>query len=130
MSARPCRIGVDMVAVADVDASLERFGGRYLVRVFTPHEVESCVGRRRAERLAARFAAKEAVVKVLRPDPDDALPWCDIEIWRHTAGWCEVRLHGRAARIARRAGLGAWSVSMSHERGMACAAVVAQEDER
>src|ERR1022692_689389 len=70
------RVGVDLVALADVMASVERFGDRYLQRIFTPHEIACCrldlgprdpVRRYSLESLAARFAAKEATVKVLRP---------------------------------------------------------------
>ncbi len=70
------RVGVDVVAVSDVAESVDRFGDRYLDRIFTPHEVAYCRSEHgsgrgtqgySAESLAARFAAKEAVVKVLRP---------------------------------------------------------------
>ena len=58
------RIGCDVVNVVDVTRSIELFGRRYLDRTFTPHELQTCAGPARDQRLAARFAAKEAVVKV------------------------------------------------------------------
>ena len=59
------RVGTDLTCVADVASSIERFGDRYLRRLFTDHELDATGGA--PERLAARFAAKEATVKVLRP---------------------------------------------------------------
>ena len=63
------RVGTDVVAVHQVADSVARFGPRYLQRVYTDHELDSCAGSPtfRAARLAARFAAKEATIKVLRP---------------------------------------------------------------
>lgn len=120
------RVGVDVVSVGEVAASVERFGDRYLRRLFTPHEVAACSGGAHvsASRLAARFAAKEAVMKVLRPD-DVAPGWRDIEVWRQEAGWCEIRLHGTAAELAAGAGLGEVSVSITHANDVAAAVAVA-----
>jgi holo-[acyl-carrier protein] synthase len=63
------RVGTDLVNVDEVAASIERFGDRYLSRIFTSQETAACSGPNgpSAERLAARFAAKESVVKVLQP---------------------------------------------------------------
>ena len=108
--------------VADVADSMTRFGDRYLRRVFTDHELESAGGA--PERLAARFAAKEAVVKVLRPV--DARPeWRSIEIVRQPCGACDVRLTGTAATMAALAGITELAVSLTHEAGLAAAVVVA-----
>ena len=125
------RVGIDLVIVTDIAGSIDRFGAKYLERLFTPHELGTC---RTAgtdgqpvwstESLAARFAAKEAVVKVLRPDgprPD----WKSIEIHRSEAGWCEVRLFGRAQVLAGEAGITELAVSLTHEGQMAAAVVVA-----
>jgi len=122
----PIRVGVDLCSVADVADSVTTFGERYLTRVYTDDELEYC-GRdpgRSAERLAARFAAKEAVVKVLRPTgarPD----WRSIEVRRDPGGWCELSLTDTAAEMARDAEISSMAVSLSHERGMANAVVVA-----
>ncbi len=120
-----CRVGVDLTAVADVEQSLATQGDRYLRRLFTDHEVASCQGPGgpRAESLAARFAAKEAVVKVLRPT--GARPeWRDIEVRRQPSGACDIVLHGGAAELAASEGVDQLSVSLSHEAGLAVAVVV------
>lgn len=115
-----CRVGCDLLAVADVQQSIEQFGVRYLRRVYTPRELASCGGA--AHRLAARFAAKEAAIKVLRPG-DVALPLLSIEIIRKYGGWCEVALFGPAAALARAGGLADLQVSLAHEADYAMAVV-------
>ena len=120
------RVGTDLCSVQDVADSVERFGDRYLSRVYTDHELEYCHSdpALSAERLAARFAAKEATVKVLRPS--DVRPdWRTIEVLRDPAGWCELLLTGTAARLAREAEIGGLALSMSHDGGVANAVVVA-----
>ncbi len=121
-----CRVGVDLTAVADVQDSLARQGDRYLGRLFTDHEVASCQGAAgpAAESLAARFAAKEAVLKVLRPT-ESRPEWRDIEVYRHPNGACDIVLRGSAAALAAAQGIDQMSVSLSHEAGMAVAVVVA-----
>ncbi len=129
-SSEGLRVGVDVVCVEDVAVSIGRHGGRYLGRIFTDHELASCRipaatgGGYRTEALAARFAAKEAALKVLRPSgPRPA--WRSIEVRRHPSGWCELQLSGQAAVLAEEAGIGELSVSLSHETHVAAAAVVA-----
>lgn len=120
------RVGTDLCSVQDVADSVERYGDRYLRRVYTDHELEYCSSdpAHSAERLAARFAAKEATVKVLRPN--DARPdWRTIEVRRDPSGWCELSLTGSAARLARAGRIGALALSMSHDGGVANAVVVA-----
>jgi holo-[acyl-carrier protein] synthase len=117
---------VDLVQVDDVRGSAEEFGSRYLARVFTPHELGCCPGdaAHAAPGLAARFAAKEATIKVLRVT--GAQPeWRSMEVWRHEGGWCEMRLSGEAARLAEEARIKDMAVSLSHEGGIAAAIVVA-----
>lgn len=116
------RVGVDLASVPDVRTALERHGERYLRRLFTLEEQADAAGDPR--RLAARFAAKEAVLKVLRPG-DDAVPWNHIGLRRQPAGWTELELTGRAAARADAAGLRDWAVSITHEGDLACAVVVA-----
>ena len=120
------RVGTDLCSVDEVAESVATFGDRYLQRVYTDDELEYC-GRdpaRSAERLAARFAAKEATLKVLRPI--DARPeWRSIEVRRDPSGWCELSLTGSAAALAREAGITSLAVSLRHEGGLANAVVVA-----
>ena len=124
------RIGVDLTQVDEVAAALARFGERYVRRVFTRDEGEYCEaasGRRRASRFAARFAAKEAALKVLRPEA----PWIDwrsIEVRRHASGWCELVLHGAAASLAERQRLTSLALSMTHAVDCVVAVVIGQEE--
>ena len=128
----PIRVGIDLCSVQDVAESVATFGDRYLQRVYTEDELEYCRRdpARSAERLAARFAAKEAAVKVLRPT--DARPdWRSIEVRRDPGGWCELFLTGTAASLAEAASITSLSVSLSHDAGLANAVVVATlRDER
>lgn len=126
------RVGVDLVAVADVKKSVERFGDRYVERLFTPHEIACCRSglvpgvpalQYSFESLAGRFAAKEATVKVLRP-VGPRPEWRSIEVFRTEGGWCEIRLRGRASVLADAAGIDQWAVSLTHEAAMAAAVVV------
>ncbi len=119
-------VGVDLVAVDEVQAALVHFGGRYLSRVFTAHEVAcaSGAGEVCARHLAARFAAKEATIKAL--GPSDRLPaWRSIEVRQEESGRCTLQLSGYAATLARRACLSDFAVSLSHEGNLAAAVVFA-----
>ncbi|MCU1601186.1 MAG: acpS [Frankiales bacterium] len=118
------RVGIDLASVSDVREAVAAHGDRYLRRVYTPQELVDCGGD--PARLAGRFAAKEAAIKVLRPRRDTALPWSDIEVLRHSDGWTELRLGGSAALRAEHEGLAAFSVSLSHEGDTACAVVMAE----
>jgi holo-[acyl-carrier protein] synthase len=122
------RVGTDLVEIRSVRESVERFGTDYLERLFTPGELADCTGEAGVDptRLAARFAAKEATLKVLRPSPDEAVPWRSIEVVRPPGGWVELELHDAAATLAARAGLTELAVSLTHECDYASATVVAQ----
>lgn len=121
-----CRVGVDLAVVADVAGAVGWHGDRYLQRVYTAHELASCrTGEAvRFESLAARFAAKEAVVKLLQP-LDLRPPWQDIEVRRAPNGACSIRLYGAAERLATEQGVGQISLSLSHDGGVAVAVAVA-----
>jgi holo-[acyl-carrier protein] synthase len=118
-------VGVDVASATQVAESVERFGNRYLDRVYTRHEQDCCGGSTevQARGLAARFAAKEAVVKVLRPE-GDVPGWTSIEVVRHPAGWCDIELRGTARAMAEAAGITQLAVSLSHEGDSALAVVV------
>jgi holo-[acyl-carrier protein] synthase len=119
------RVGVDLVVVAEVAEAVEHFGDRYLHRLFTPHELVCCWtgGGYSAQSLAARFAAKEATVKVLRP-VGPRPEWRSIEVHRSAGGWCDLRLTGQAAALAEAGCIDGWAVSLTHESMMAAAVVV------
>lgn len=124
----PVRVGIDLVAVVSVQESLSLHAERYLERIFTPQEVadSSPAGELDPERLAGRFAAKEATLKVLRPGRDDGVLLKAIEVRRHPDGWVGLELTGSAAALAERVGVTGLALSLSHEAGMASAVVIAE----
>ncbi|HEY5266554.1 MAG TPA: 4'-phosphopantetheinyl transferase superfamily protein [Acidimicrobiales bacterium] len=119
-------VGIDVQSIEEVGASINEFGARYTRRLFTDDEIESCGdGPAAASSFAARFAAKEAVLKIL--DIGETIPrWKSIEVRRSTGGRPEVVLHDEAAEIARTQGIGEISLSITHGGGIASATVVAQ----
>ncbi len=117
------RVGIDTVSVDAVRAALDAHGERYLRRVFTEREVAESAGE--PERLAARFAAKEATLKALRAG-DGGVPWPAMEVRRHPGGHTDLALSGVAAERAAAAGIVDLAVSLTHEAGLASAVVVAQ----
>jgi holo-[acyl-carrier protein] synthase len=123
----PLRVGIDLVGVRTVREAMAEHGARYLRRVFTDGEIADCGGLEQPDalRLAARFAAKEAALKALRAG-DAAVPWTAVEVVRGPDGAPELALHGTAAELAARAGLGELAVSLTHEDGHAAAVVVGE----
>lgn len=119
------RVGIDLTSVSAVRDAVTAHGDRYLSRVYTARELADC--DREPARLAGRFAAKEAAIKVLRPDRSTALPWSEIEVVREPDGHVELVLAGRVAARAREQRLDGFAVSLSHEGDAACAVVVAQQ---
>nr|WP_246336247.1 holo-ACP synthase [Flexivirga oryzae] len=128
------RVGTDVQVIADIEASVRRHGRRYLDRVFTTQEVVACGGYDAepnliAPGLAARFSAKEALLKALRPTA--IIPeWRDIEIVSMPGGWLSVQLTGAAKEIADESALIDLQVSVSHDGPVAVATVVGIERRR
>ena len=124
--------GVDLAEISRIERLLERFGDRFLVRVYTPAEILR--SRRRPAELAARFAAKEAVAKALGVGMRILSPlgigWQDVETLNEITGKPYVVLHGRARELAEAQGLSQWAISLSHDGGMAVAFVVATDGQR
>ena len=117
--------GIDIAEVPRIAASIQRFGGRFLRRVFTAGEIRYCESKaNRAERYAARFAAKEAAMKALGTGWNRGVRWRDIEVTREPGGRPTILFHGKAAEFA--AGLGAAHValSLSHTAEQAIAQVI------
>ncbi|CAO5231659.1 holo-ACP synthase [Frankia sp. AgKG'84/4] len=112
-------IGVDVVDVARFTDTLSRTPG-IAMRLFTVAEREVV----RPERLAARFAAKEAVAKALGAPP--GLDWHDAEVVRGAAGRPSLRVGGTVAAAAARLGVASWHLSLTHDGGVAVAMVVAE----
>jgi holo-[acyl-carrier protein] synthase len=111
-------LGIDIIKVERIRASLERFGDRFSNRVLTPNEQRYVRGR--PETMAGRWAAKEAVSKVLGLGVR-GIGWRDIEIERLPTGQPAVRLHGRAKARAEQLGMGRIAVTISHEADYAVA---------
>ncbi|MFZ6993094.1 holo-ACP synthase [Curtobacterium sp. RRHDQ66] len=120
------RTGCDLAAVDDVLAGISAHGERYLTRVFTVRERADA--RDDPERLAARFAGKEAVIKLLRPTGGQAVPLHDVAIVLDDHGAPVVELTGAALVLAEAQGISVVDVSLSHERGLALATAVALAD--
>jgi holo-[acyl-carrier protein] synthase len=119
------RVGCDIHPVSNVAQSIEVFGDRYLARVFTPAERDYCAGPSLAEKLAGRFAAKEAVLKALQVPGDIAIPWPTIEVLPDAVGAPVVRLSGNAAAFAAAQGVSSVQLSISHDDGFAFAFAIA-----
>jgi holo-[acyl-carrier protein] synthase len=118
--------GVDLIEVSRVQAVLEKYGERFLSRVFTESELAYCRGR--LPQLAARFAAKEAVSKMLGTgiQHPQGVNWRDIEIVSDELGKPFVQLSGKAAQRAAEMNLTTLSISLSHTHEHAIAIIVAQ----
>ena len=111
-------LGIDIIKVARIEGTLAKFGRRFSKRVLTP--AEDRYVRDRPETMAGRWAAKEAVSKVLGLGVR-GIGWTEIEIERLPTGAPSVNLHGRAARRAEQLGMGRIAVSISHEAEYAVA---------
>jgi holo-[acyl-carrier protein] synthase len=121
--------GVDIAEVDRVERALAApHGARFRERVYTPGEQRYCEGRRRgrAQSYAARFAAKEAVMKALGVGWGKDAGWCDIEVVRSPGGPPRIELGGPARATAARLGITRWSLSITHSGGLALAFVVAE----
>jgi holo-[acyl-carrier protein] synthase len=116
------RVGCDVAAIDEVQDSLATFGERYLRKVFTASEISDCEGRNQAHRLAARFAAKEAVIKAFA-EPDMPFPWREMEVTRD-GPLPLLRLSGTLAERAKQQGWLSSSLSLSHADCHAMAVVV------
>ena len=124
----PLRVGLDLVAVSTVVESLcGPHRERYLERVYTAREVEDCGGPSEVtlapERLAARFAAKEAAIKAL-PGAGEGVALTQIEVVRADDGSVSLRLADRAAELFAASGASEIAVSLTHEGEFAAATVV------
>lgn len=117
--------GVDLAEVARIGAAVERFGERFLRRVFTPAEI-AYVERKanRLERYAARFAAKEAGMKALGTGWRRGVRWRDFEVLNLPSGRPTLRLHGKAREYAERMGVKNITLSLTHTREQALANVL------
>lgn len=121
-------IGTDLIEIARIERSVERFGASFLARVYTPGEIAYCQRRQKtaAESFAARFAAKEAGAKALGTGISRGVSWREFEVVRAPGQRPELVLHGRAAEIAAGLGITRLNLSLTHSRDVALAVVVAE----
>ncbi len=117
--------GIDLVEIGRIHQSMERFGQRFLDRIFTGAEQAYCLRKRKAaESLAARFAAKEAGAKALGTGISRGVHWLEIEVVRAPGGKPSLLFHGRAAEIAATLGATHTALSLTHTADLAMASVI------
>jgi holo-[acyl-carrier protein] synthase len=118
-------VGTDLIEIARIQQSIDRFGERFLRRVFTPREIAYCQTKKNAaESFAARFAAKEAGAKALGTGISRGVGWLELEVAREPSGKPRLDLTGRAAEWAHTLGIRRTSLSLTHSRDVALAVVV------
>jgi len=125
--------GLDLVDCRRIEEMLAEHDGRFLERVFTPEEIAYCSAKgdkRRVEHFAGRFAAKEAVLKVLGTGWRGQIAWTDVEVVNDGMGAPQVRLSGEAAKVATGLGITRVLVSITHLRDLAAAGAVGVSDAR
>jgi holo-[acyl-carrier protein] synthase len=116
--------GIDMIEIERIAQSIERFGNRFLTRIFTPDEIVYCQRKKNsAESFAARFAAKEAGAKALGTGIQHGVTWKELEVRRAPGHRPHLHLSGRAKEIANRLGVRYVSLSLTHNATTAMAAV-------
>jgi holo-[acyl-carrier protein] synthase len=121
-------LGTDLIEIARIERSVERYGAAFLARVYTPGEVAYCQRKKNAaESFAARFAAKEAAAKALGTGISRGVSWREFEVRRAPGQRPEMHLSGRALQIADRLGIRRMSLTLSHSRLLSIAVVVAED---
>ena len=121
-------IGVDLVSISRVESVIQRWGNRFVGRVFTPAETELCYQRAfPASAFALRFAAKEAFSKALGLGMRKGLKWRDIETFNYPNGKPSLRLHGKSHEICRETGITNIHLSLSDEGEYGVAMVVMEK---
>jgi holo-[acyl-carrier protein] synthase len=120
--------GIDIAEIGRIQQSVDRYGQRFLDRIFTGGEQAYCLRKRKAaESLAARFAAKEAGAKALGTGISRGVGWLELEVTREPGGRPLLELRGRAAERARELGVRRVSLSLTHSRDTALAVVVMED---
>src|SRR5487761_2173110 len=118
-------LGIDIIEVARIRASHEKFGERFLHRILHPNEIAYCLSHKNpAPFLAVRFAAKEAISKAFGTGIGAALGWRDMEIRRKESGEPYVVLHGKGRELFEARGAKQLLVSLSHTEHYAAATAI------
>jgi holo-[acyl-carrier protein] synthase len=121
-------VGTDLMETKRIEESIERFGDRFLKRVFTAGEIAYCLRKKNAaESFAARFAAKEAGAKALGTGISRGVTWKEFEVRREASGQPTLHLSGRAAELAWAMGVRRMQLSLTHSRELAMAVVVVED---
>jgi holo-[acyl-carrier protein] synthase len=121
-------LGSDLIEIARIAGSIDRFGERFLRRVFTPGEIAYCQRKKNAaESFAARFAAKEAGAKALGTGISHGIAWPEIEVRREASGRPTLHWSGRAAERVALLGVRRTSLTLTHGRDLALAVVVVED---
>jgi holo-[acyl-carrier protein] synthase len=122
-------VGTDLMETKRIEESIERFGDRFLERVFTAGEIAYCLRKKKnaAESFAARFAAKEAGAKALGTGISRGVTWKELEVRREANGRPTLHLSGRAAELAGAMGVRRMQLSLTHSRELAMAVVVVED---
>ncbi len=121
-------VGSDLIEVSRIAASIERYGERFLGRVFTAGEIAYCHARRNAaESFAARFAAKEAAAKALGTGISRGISWPEIEVRRKPGARPTIHWSGRALVRANDLGVRHGALTLTHSRELAMAVVVIED---
>ena len=122
--------GVDIAETSRIEEGLQRHGDRFTKRIFSAAEIAYCERfKNRAERYAARFAAKEAAFKALGTGWGAGVRWLDVEITHQPSGKPELVLTGRAQEVARGLGVTRMAVSISHSNRYVVAQVILEGDD-
>jgi holo-[acyl-carrier protein] synthase len=121
-------LGSDLIEIARIEKSIQRFGARFLERVFTPAEIAYCQTKKNAaESFAARFAAKEAGAKALGTGISNGIAWPEIEVRREATGRPVLHWSGRALERVEAMGVRRTSLSLTHAQEIALAVVVVED---
>lgn len=122
----PIAHGIDLVNLDRIEQMIERHGERFLERVFTARErSDATTVKNRIEKLAGRFAAKEAIMKLVGTGWRDGVAWTDIEVVNNPLGRPEVTISGKIKELAETMGLGPITLSITHTGNFAMASAVA-----
>src|ERR1700679_1080875 len=120
--------GIDLVEIGRIQQSMDRYGSRFLNRIYSAAEQAYCLRKRNsAESFAARFAAKEAGAKALGTGISHGVGWLEIEVIRLPSGKPTLQYHGRAAQFAARLGVVNIALSITHATSLAMASVVLED---
>jgi holo-[acyl-carrier protein] synthase len=118
--------GIDLVDCPRIEEMLKRHGDRFVQRIFTAAEQNYAkTNKNKVEKLAGRFAAKEAVLKLMGTGWRGKIAWTDIEVINNSSGQPEVILSGEVEKIAAKLGIKHVSISITHTANFAIASAVA-----